>query len=187
MANHALFIAPDDTFLMGYIEQNYDKDQLAVVIYTTQQMEIKPLIGSGLYDELDSQITANTLTALNTTLLNKIKDALRFFVISEWPFVSNYKMRSKGIQTIEGDKSSSVGIEELVQLTQRYKDKAQVFADRVTKYLCENQSDYPLFNNPGSGADVIFPKRNNFDTGFVMDDPDEDDYFYRNRLNQPSP
>ena len=185
MANIGLFLPIDDKILMGRIESNYDKDTLAVVIYDQQQLEIKPLIGTGLYNEIQTQIIAGSLTALNTTLLDLIRDCLRHHVLQDWQFESTAKNTNKGAQTMSGDSSQPAGIDMLAQRVQRYKDKAQVYAQRVSDYLCENSSDYPLYNNPGSGADTIYPNRKNYGTGWVMDDLDNEDYFYQHRLNQP--
>lgn len=182
MANKAIFLPEDDKILQGYIEQNYDRDQLSVIIYSVQQTTIKDLIGSGLYDELETQINANTLTALNTTLLTYIQDALRFYVLAEFPYASNYKFRNKGVQTMEGDKSSSVGAPELGQLTQRFMSKAQIFSERVTRYLQQNIQSFPLYSNPGNGLDTIRPHKTSFSTGWYMG-TDRDEYV---GLDQPS-
>lgn len=185
MANIGLFLPMDDKILMGRIESNYDKDTLAVVIYDQQELEIKPLVGTGLYNEIQDQIEANTLSALNTTLLNMLRDALRHYVLADWQFESTAKNTNKGSQIMSGDSSQPASIDMLAQRVQRYKDKAQVYADRVTRYLCENSSDYPLYSNPGNGVDIIHPNKQNYRTGWVMD-VDDYDQFYNSGLENPS-
>lgn len=181
MANRALFMNPNDTVLGGYLESNYDQDQVASVTYDQQQIEIKPLIGSGLYDEIEGQINNNTLTSLNSTLLDLIKDALRMYVLSDGAMTFTYKFRNKGVVTMSSENSQPADLTSIIQLTQRFKDKAQVYAQRVTDYLCENSSSYPLYHNPGSGIDVIHPKNNNYSTGWYMGDIEPRQY-----LDEPS-
>lgn len=168
MAQNALFISPQDKRLLSYVEGNYDTDQLATLIYDVQQMEILPLIGTGLYNELEDQITNGTLTSLNTTLLNLIIDALRNFVLSDVVLISTYKIRNKGLTTMDSTNSQHSDLAGIDRMSRNFKDKAQVFAEKVTRYLCANPSSYPLFRNPGSSLDTIVPKSNNFYTGFYL-------------------
>ncbi len=184
MATFGLFLPVDDKLLRSYIDSNYDNDTLGAVILTQQDLHIKPLIGSGLYDQIEAQIIAGTLTALNTTLRDLTRKALRFYVLADWQFEASAKNTNKGSQEMNGNNSSAADQEMLIQRVQRYLDKAQVYAQRVSDYLCENSTDYPLYNNPGSGADTIYPNRKNYSTGWVMNIPDED---YNQHLDSPSP
>jgi len=166
----ALFIRPDDTRLMSYVEQNYDNDQVSALIYDTQQMDILPLIGTGLYNQLDGQITANTVSAINTTLLNKLRPCLRMFVLARGMMVFNYKIRNKGIQTMGSENAQSVDLTVIDRYVQEWKDQAQVYAKRVHEYLNANSVSYPLFYNAGSSPDTIRPTTNQFYTGWVLGD-----------------
>lgn len=165
---YALFLRPDDTMLTSYVESNYDNDQIRALIYDVQQMKILPLLGTGLYNEMDTQITANTITALNTTLLEKIRPALRMYVLSMGMEVFNYKIRNKGVQTMSSENAQSVGLTELDRLVRKYDDMAQVYSDRVTNYLIENSISYPLFSDPGTGVDTIRPDANRFQVGIYL-------------------
>lgn len=183
MANIGLFLPVDDKLLRSYIDSNYDNDTLTAVIFTQQDLHIKPLIGSGLYDQIEDQIIAGNLSALNTTLRDLIRYALRFYVLADWQFEASAKNSNKGSQQMDGNNSRSAEEKMLIQRVQRYLDKAQVYAQRVTDYLCENSSSYPLYNNPGSGVDTIHPNKQNYSTNWVMDIPGEN--YYRN-LDSPS-
>lgn len=166
----ALFIRPDDKRFLSYVEQNYDNDQISVLIYDTQQMEILPLLGTGLYDEIAGQIVAGTVTSLNTALLNLVRPALRMKVLAEGALIFNYKIRNKGIQTMNSDNANPVSLQEIDRMVQWFEDKAQIYSDRVHNYLQARTSSYPLFNNAGSLSDTIYPQHNQFYTGWVMGD-----------------
>lgn len=169
----ALFLRPDDKRLLSFIESNYDNDQLTALIYDTQQLDILPLIGTGLYNELDTQTTAHSETALNLTLLSHIRPALRMCVLARGMMVFNYKIRNKGVQTMSSENSQSVDLTVIDRYVQEWKDMAQVYKSRVRKYLVENSSSFPLFNNPGNGVDTIHPETNQYYTGWVMNDTDD--------------
>lgn len=183
MANKALFLKTNDTLLLGYVESNYDNDQLAALMYDTQQMYILPLLGTGLYDEIESQVINNTVSALNSTLLEKVRDALRMYMLADGQFVFTFKIRNKGVMTMSSDNSQAVTIDVLHETIRYFKDKAQVYAQRITNYLCENSTNYPLFLNPGNGVDTIRPETNSFGTGWNLSLPNEQ---LRFSLDNPS-
>lgn len=173
MATDALFIKPSDERLLSYIESNYDNDQVSVLIYDTQQLDILPLIGSGLYNELDSQLIAANVTALNNTLLEHIRKALRMCVLARGMIVFNYKIRNKGVQTMSSENAQSVDLTVLDRMVQEFKDSSQVYKKRVRDYLRANYSSYPLFGNAGSAPDTVHPTTNQYYTGWVMGDDNE--------------
>lgn len=185
MANYKIFLNTDDQFLLGYVESDYDNQQLAVLIYDVQQIEIKKLIGSGLYDQIEAQEIAGTTTALNQTLLEKLRPAIRMYVLAKGMLIFNYKIRNKGIVTMSSENSTPVGLDVIARITQEFMDMAQVYAQRVTDYLCENSTSYPLYLNPGNGVDTIHPKNRNYQTGWNLSMGSLDDYYTRG-LDNPS-
>jgi hypothetical protein len=49
----------------------------------------------------------------------------------------------------------------------RLKNKAEWYAERVTRFLCENESDYPLYNANSDGDDIV-PNDTNYSTGLYL-------------------
>jgi len=133
-------------------------------------MEILPLLGTGLYNELCTQINANNVTALNQTLMNLLRPAVRMNVLAYGMIVFNYKIRNKGIQTMSSDNAQPVGLDVIDRMTQTFRDQAQVYSRRVRDYLMAHTGSYPLFTNPGATLDTIRPKSNQYFTGWVMGD-----------------
>lgn len=168
MAQYALFLKPDDTILLGYVESNYDQDQLRSLIYDVQVMYIEPLIGSGLYDQLSTQILAGTLTSANTDLLAEIRPVVRNYVLAKGLIVFTYKIRNKGVVSMSSENSQAADFTALDRLIQQFTDWAQVRAERLQDFLCANTTTYPLFSNPGSDEDTIHPLRNQYQTGWNM-------------------
>ena len=164
----ALFLRPDDTLLLSYVESNYDNDQLRALIYDVQQLKVLPLLGTALYNELDTQVTANTVTSDNTSLLNKLSPCIRMYVLSMGEEVFNYKFRNKGIMKMNSDNSQSVDLDVLDRLVRKYSDQAQEYAQRVTNFLVANSSTYPLFSSPGTASDTIVPMTNSYQIGLYL-------------------
>ena len=164
----AMFMRSDDQSLLAYIESNYDQAQLRQLIVDTQQYRIKSIIGSGLYDELSDQITNNTLTSLNTTLLSYIRPAFRYFVLTEGVEIFTYKIRNKGVMTLSSDNGQPVSLDVLDRLMRFFEDRAQEYAKRCERYLLQNINSFPLYAIPGNGVDTIFPRSQVYQTGWYL-------------------
>lgn len=152
-----------------FVDSNVDEKYIRISIEQAQKIHIRGFIGSGLYDELVSQIDADTLTALNTTLLDDyVIPALEWWTLYEVAPFMTYKLTNKNIVKKNSDNSSGIDYNELDQFMNLITDKAQYFTSRLINYLMQNQSSYPLYFNPGTGIDTIFPTPNAFDCGIYL-------------------
>lgn len=163
-----LLMKSNDEGLLAYVENTFDNRQLSELIWDTQELRIKDVIGSGLYDELCTQVRGATLTTLNQTLLSYINPALKYFVLADGAHIFTYKIRSKGVQTQSSDNAQPSSMADLDRLVNIYKDRAEVYADRLMKYLLQNSSSYPLYLSPGTGIDTILPKGQQYNIGWYM-------------------
>lgn len=170
-ATNIYFISETQLKDGSVIEENTDMKVLKPLILLAQDQRIQPIIGSGIYAELKTQIQANTLTSLNTTLLdNYIVPALRMWVMYEYTIPSVYKYRNKNTGTQNSENNSPADMESLFKLMDYWKDKAEWYSERITMYLLQNATSYPLYQNAGNGVDTIFPNTQNFSTNILLDD-----------------
>lgn len=167
--NKPLLFKPNDEGLLAYVESTYDQQQLCEVIWDTQRHYIRPILGSALYDQLLTQVQNNTLTQLNTTLLNTyINPVMKFYVLGNGLYVFNYKMRQKGVMTMNSDNATPATISELDRLYKYFMDKGQTDADMLMRYLIEYEDQYPLYGDPGNGVDTVLPKHKQYNVGIYM-------------------
>lgn len=153
------------------IDGNVDAKYIRITIADAQRIHILPILGTALYNEISAQINAGALTTLNKTLLRDyIQDALKYWVIYEGVDLFTYKVTNKAIVKKDSDNSQPIAESEVIRLMDRNKDKAERFSERITKYLIQNDTSYPLYNQPGNGVDTIVPSRNNYTTGWNLDD-----------------
>lgn len=170
MAANILFISEQYIKDTSYIDENVDIKLLRANILETQEIRVRPLVGTALYDELTDQINTNTLTPDNTTLLdNYISPALKYWVLHDGAYILQYKIMNKGIVTRSSENAASVQTNELDRLMSFFKDRAEFYSDRVTKYLLENETTYPLYNDAGNGIDTVHPKYTNYTQGWYLD------------------
>lgn len=169
----ALFISEQYIKDNSPINGNVDDKYIRSTIYMCQKVYILPLLGTALYNELNTEINAGSVSADNQTLIEDyLYDTLLYYVLAEGIALFTYKIENKSVVKKTSDNSSPIDSEEVSMLRDMYKDKAEYFAERVTKYLCEYASStrYSAYLNPGTTYDTVVPNKNNYTTGWVFDD-----------------
>lgn len=155
-----------------YIDENVDERKLALAILTVQDMRIHTIVGTGIFNNLKTEIIAGSVSSStpdNVTLLDDfIQPAMLWWVIAEFPMWFTYALTNKSVMKKSSDNSTPIDTGEQTRIEQRAKDHAEWYSKRITEYLLENQADYPLFNNPGNGVDIIHPLRNDYDVGIWL-------------------
>jgi hypothetical protein len=138
-----------------------DDKYITTAITSAQNNNIKRLIGSGIYRELQYQLSANTLTVLNRTLLDDyIQPVLLWYSLKTLIKSIHFKLSPTGVQKMEPENSSPADKSELVWLEETFTNDAETCSDTLIKYLQQNQASYPLYYNPGNGIDTINPSSN---------------------------
>lgn len=168
-----LFITENFVKENSPVNGNVDDKYIRSTIDICQRMYILPILGTALYDEITTEISANSVSADNVTLLEDyIQDALLYYTLSEAISLMVYKMENKSIVKKNSDNSTPIDSYEVAALRDSFRDKAEFFANRATKYLLENatSSKYATFLDAGSGVDTIHPNKNNYKSGWVLDD-----------------
>lgn len=175
MSANILFISEQVLKDRSLLQDNVDPKLIKPTIKQAQDMYIEPIIGTGLYRELQEQIADNDVSVLNKTLLdNYITDCLCWFVASEMVMSLGYKLTNKNVLKKTSENSETASISDLFDLMNYYKNKGEWYAQRITNYLCENNTDYPLYDNPGTGVDIIHPNNTSYSTGMYLGDTPKD-------------
>ena len=159
------------TYIKDYtfVDPNVDEKYIRIAIEEAQKIHIRNYIGSGLYDEIINQVSTNTLSALNTTLLdNYIIPALKWWVMVEAAPFLTYKVTNKNIVKKNSDNSTGVDFNELNSFMNLVTDKAQYHTKRLIDYLFEYSDQYPLYDNPGDGFDTIYPQGYSYEESIYL-------------------
>jgi hypothetical protein len=168
MAN-VLFISESFVKDNTLLHENIDFKFIRPVIILCQDIHLQPKLGTTLYDQLKTQIIGGSLTTENTTLLNDyIQPMLLYWVQAEAPSAISYKFLNKGLMQQSSENSATASLDEINFISQKYKDKAEWYTERLVNFLLENDSDYPAYRNPESGLDVIQPDTRTYTTGMFL-------------------
>jgi hypothetical protein len=169
MANFVYFVSV--TYLKDNtpLNENLDDKLLKSSIKEAQEIYIRDVIGSGIYDELQDQAYNGTLTGDNTTLLDSyIAPCLKYYTLTESMLPMTFKFMNKSVATRNSENATAITPQELSLIEQRYRDKAEYYAERLRDFLKENPTIYPKYLNPGTGFDVIRPKNTAFFGGMYL-------------------
>lgn len=156
------------------IHGNIDPKLIYPNIKIAQDMYILPLIGTALYNKLQTDINNNALTGDYQTLVNSfIIDALIYYTLSELPVNISYQFWNKGIVRKQGEDTELPSMEELVNVGLQFRKYAEFYANRLRLYLKQNASTkFPEYINYGSGIDDIKPEHKAYTMPLWLGDDD---------------
>lgn len=157
----------------GLINENADIKVLTPVIIACQDLYIHPLLGTDLYNEIQSQIAADTVSAANIALLDGyVLPCLLWYVHCEVSPALQYRYMNKGVMSKNSDNSQPIDLGVLKYNMDKWKNLAEMYAQKVTRFLAARTTTYPKYIS-NSDEDDIQPNRNNYTTSIYL--PDDDD------------
>lgn len=183
MSKNTLFISVQSIKDRTGLHANVDEKLVLPEIKTAQDMYILPALGSALYNELQTAVDANSYTQLQTTLLDDyIVDCLIYFVMSELPQGLSYQFYNKGLIRKTGENQESPSMQDMIDVANRYRARAEFYKQRLIKYLKQNNALYPNYLNFGSGIDSIKPDNEGYTVSMYLGDACcNDDYDGKNK------
>jgi hypothetical protein len=160
MSKNVLFISDAILIERTTVHGNIDPKLLYPEIKVAQDMYILPLLGSALFNKLQLDIEAGTLSGMYKTLVDDyIVDTLINYTMMELPTTISFQMFNKGVVRASSADGEVLSPEENLAISERYKRRAEWYAERTKRYLIEESSkgNFPEYINPGSTADTVFP------------------------------
>lgn len=171
MSLNTLFISVQGIKDRTGLHANVDEKLVLPEIKTAQDMYILPTMGSTLYNRLQAGVTANNLNADEVILLNNyVADCLIYYDMSELPMGLSYQFYNKGLLRKSGDNTENPSMQDMIDVANRYRTRAEFYKQRMIKYLRQNNTLYPEYLNFTSGIDTIVPDLEGYTTSLYLDD-----------------
>lgn len=175
----------DEDYLMenSVIANNSDLKVITPNIIFAQDAYIKPLLGTTLFNIVQTEINAQSYSARVTTLLqDHIYKVLMNYTLAESAHDFAYRWMNKGIMQKNSENSQPIQSDQLKDIRDRFKNRAEIFESRAKNFLIQNYTIYPEYYNGNTKLDDIRPEKNSFRTGIYLGDGDDDtDCDYRKR------
>lgn len=150
------------------IHGNIDPKLIYPDIKVAQDMYILPLLGTALYNKLQTIISDGTISQeVNVNYKNLIDkylvDALMYYTLSELPTTISYQFWNKGVMRKQGESTDLPSMSELIDLSNKYKNRAEFYAERLKQWVRANANEmFSEFLNPGNTTDTITPEQRAF-------------------------
>jgi len=154
----ALFINREDLVRFTPLSGNIDFDKVIQYVEIAQDIHVHELIGTNLYERLQSDIIGGTLSGSYASLVSTyIKPILAQYSLLEYLPFSQYTINNKGVFKHTSENSNTLTREDMEQMTEATRDTAQHYATRLVDYLCNYPTLFPeyLTNN----RDEMSPNR----------------------------
>jgi len=168
MATKIYFVSVNDLKENTTISYAVEDKLLENAIYDAGRISIEPILGTDLFNKIETEIGADTISGVYQTLLD---DYIYYAIIKAAEARSLLylyaKIREKGIITKDDQGASTVDITVLNKMRDEISSDYAYYANRLTEYLCHNSSDYPEYST--NTEDELRPnKDNNYFVGLYL-------------------
>jgi len=149
------------------ITQNVDVNEITPFISTNSDMRIQPILGTYFYDDILTKYNAQTLSADETTLVEKIQPCIAWYAASDAVFALTYQLKNKGLQKQNGDFSESVTPDEVTLGMDHYQQKAAFYEMRMRRWLVKNKALFANFTSSSNTDSDMKPDTTETNTGYT--------------------
>jgi hypothetical protein len=164
------------------INDNADMTVITPTIEDVQRLYIEDLLGTQLYNSILGQIASNNVSSLNQTLLDTyVLPCMKYYILCECTPVFKWRYMNKGVMIKNSENSSPASTDEILYMMDKWKNNAEKLAQRVTRYLTQEQALYPLYRANTKSYESR-PNINNYTNGLYLDDLG-DLYNYKNNID----
>lgn len=160
---YALFITRNDIIKQTPLQGAIDADKLLPFIRTAQDKYILNLLGTVLFNKLQSDITTDTaFTGKYEELMEDyIKPTLVWYSCVEYIPFSGISFKSEGSFKHQSESSISPGKTEIDYLLSKALNNADYYATRLQDFLIAYSNDIPEFLESVGNATQIYPDQTN--------------------------
>jgi hypothetical protein len=146
---YALFITRNDIIKNTPLQGAIDADALLPFVRTAQDKYLKNLLGTILFDYLQAQILANTVSTLSVyyqdLLDDHIKNTLNWYSAVEYLPFSSVQFKSNGAVKQQSEQGIAPSKAEIDYLRSTSQTNADYYALRLQNYLIAYSNQIPQY------------------------------------------
>jgi hypothetical protein len=162
---YALFINRNDIIKNTPLQGAIDADALLPFVRTAQDKYLKNLLGTVLFEYLQAQIIANTVSTLSVyyqdLLDDYIKNSLMWYSAVEYIPFSNVQFKSNGAVKQQSEQGVAPSKSEIDYLRQIAQNNADYYALRLQNYLIAYSNNIPQYLESVGNQTQIYPDQSN--------------------------
>jgi len=163
----AIFITTDDIKKYTPLNGNVDVDNFIQYIKIAQDIHIQGYLGTKLFNKINDDIVAGTLSGVYLALVNNyIKQMVIHWAMVQYLPFGAYTLANKGFYKHTSETSESLTKVEVDMLVEKERDIAQSYTQRFVDYMCYNYTDFPEWTE--NTEDDIRPNHNTTFSGWYL-------------------
>lgn len=163
--SYALFINRNDIIKNTPLQGAIDADALLPFMRTAQDKYLKNLLGTVLFDYLQAQITAGTVSTLSVyyqdLLDDHIKNTLIWYACVEYIPFSSIQFKSNGSIKQQSEQGVAPSKGEIDYLLAKAQNNADYYALRLQNYCISFANNIPQYLQSVNNQTQIFPDQSN--------------------------
>ena len=163
--SYALFINRNDIIKNTPLQGAIDADALLPFMRTAQDKYLKNLLGTVLFDYLQAQITANTVSSLSVyyqdLLDDYVKNVLIWYACVEYIPFSSIQFKSNGSVKQQSEQGTAPSKTEIDYLLNKALNNADYYALRLQNYLIAYSNNIPQYLQTVGNQTQIYPDQSN--------------------------
>jgi hypothetical protein len=163
--SYALFINRNDIIKNTPLQGAIDADALLPFLRTAQDKYLKNLLGTVLFDYLQAQITANTVSTLSVyyqdLLDDYVKNVLIWYACVEYIPFSSIQFKSNGSVKQQSEQGTAPSKTEIDYLLNKALNNADYYALRLQNYLIAYSNNIPQYLQTVGNQTQIYPDQSN--------------------------
>lgn len=141
------------------ITANVDVNEITPFIATNSDMRIQPILGTLFYDDLLTKYNAQTLSADEVNLVEKIQPVIAWYSAVDAVISLTYQLKNKGLQKQTGDFSQAVDKSEVSFMSDHYQQKAGFYENRLRTWLRENKDLFSIYTSTDNNDSDMKPDK----------------------------
>lgn len=162
-----LFITTDDIVSKTPLGGNVDTDKFIFFVKQAQDIHIQNILGTKLYEALQTKISSASLTGNYQTLVDDyVQPVLIQYALSDYLPFASVSIANGGVYVPVAENAESASKNRIDFLVQKTRDKAEWYARRLIDYLSFNNRLFPEYNE--NSNDDIYPSRDSTFHGWVL-------------------
>jgi hypothetical protein len=157
------------------VSANVDPKIFRSAISDAQDMYLLPILGTNLYNDVVTSVSGFVVSGTpisqpyQVLLDTYIRPTLVKYSLFRMVITLSYKFQNKNIGVKSSEFSQQASYADLTKLKEQSLDDAEVYAERLTRFLLANNATYPKYlNQENANIATVFPNKNNYTNGMFL-------------------
>lgn len=138
-----LFVTANNVIKASSLDSGIDTAKLNPTITAVQDLFVQDVLGQELYEKIQDEIVAGTLTGAYETLVDDyIAPFLINQTVADFIVIHSFSIKNGGLYKHTSENADSMDTDDISMLQDEYQKRANHYKQRLMNFLQDNESDY---------------------------------------------